>query len=204
MVELTATADSWLEEEAGGLGSQKELRIGKTSTYPMKRSLIRFSLAGKLPKGITIAGAELSVYQFGATAPTGTVEPNLDREIQVFRVNRSWTETGVTWMTTGTQEEWTEPYLGLNGEDADVTPQDTKLWMYADYGYKTFSLTALVQAWYAEPESNFGVLLRATNEQESGKDIQIRSREYGGSPAQRPTLRIFYQTKIIDPNNPTD
>jgi hypothetical protein len=115
---------------------------------------VRFNLPS-IPAGCVLDTATLRVYA-GSTSSS-------QRTLQVFRLNGSWTEGGVTWSnapaTTGT---------------AATTTSGT--------GYRQWSVASQVQAMYSSGSNN-GFLIRDANE-DADAEQQFYSREKGESPPQ--------------------
>jgi len=105
------TADDWILYSSGAnlnQGTNSDLDIRNTNT---DRAVVRFAIfaaeGGPVPNGATITSATLSLYKYNGP----------DAVIQATRLLRSWTETGVTWNTTGTGTAWTVPGAGGVGTD---------------------------------------------------------------------------------------
>jgi len=183
-IKADADADSWLEGNSNR-GKANLLILGKSGSYAHKRSVVRFNLSG-LPKGAKIAAARMRVFVAYWHDSKGGKDTPIDRTIAVHRMLRAWTEYGITTKNTGAggpHKYWQASYVALNDFDAAKAPAITALWTKGSGGWKDFDITQLVQAWADDPAKNFGVLLRATNETQTGREPRMHSREAGGGNA---------------------
>jgi hypothetical protein len=69
---------------------------------------------------------------------------------------------------------------------------------FGTYGWKTFDIKSMVEKWVSKPDSNFGVIMKATNEDADGCDVRMRSSEYSDTNY-RPYLEVTY-TSILARN----
>ena len=139
-----------------------------------------------------IASAILRVYFYAATKPSFVTEPGIDRVVEVHRVLIPWDEDEATKTVAQAGESWGTPWLGLDDTDAQSAPLTSTLWEIDDYGWKSFDVTSAAAAWYATPNQNHGLLLRATNEDDTGRDMRFYSREHGDAGL-RPQLVVVYE-----------
>ena len=130
------------------------------------RSLIRFSLSA-IPSGSTIINASLRLYQNGSYDFGGYT-----RQITTYRVTQAWSETSVTWDTApGHAEAYGSAVTG-HGSDA--------------FGWYSFPVTSLVQAWIDGTYANHGVMLRGPEHEANWRQFSTRE---GANP---PRLEISY------------
>ena len=110
---------------------------------------------------------------------------------EVYRLLRGWTETTATWNRPATGQTWAQ--AGAQGVGADryatlvaaTNVQATGRW-YA------FDVTAAVQAWLANPGSNYGLLLQAAAATNTPNfEERFASRE-ATDATKRPKLTIDY------------
>ena len=82
--------------------------------------------------------------------------------------------------------KWSKRYLSLDGVDANPNTLDTvifpptKPWLEMD-------ITEAARNW-KNGEPNYGVLIYTTNDDDDGRDIRFRSREYS---TDKPHLFVF-------------
>ena len=144
--------------------------------------LIQFDLPSFIPTTAHIVSAQLELYQ-----KTGAGSGN----VSVHRVTRSWTEgtkngsgtaDGATWKTTDGTNAWT-----TNGGDYEATPVSTSKVTAGSDVLVSWEITPLVQAWLADSNSNYGVLMK-TNDSLSHT---FGSKE-DATASKRPKLIITY------------
>ncbi len=190
-VTLTPVEDTWLEGTSNK-GGYDFLIVGKTSTYEKKRTLMRFDLSS-IPADANILSADLRIYYYVSTKPSGVVEPCIDRTIMVNKMLVPWVENQATKVKATYSKNWSANWVGVNDVDAEMIPLDAQNWTGCLYEWKTFSVTPAAQAWGSDPGSNYGVLIWATNEDEKGMDMRFYSREWNDSNF-RPQLVVVYVT----------
>jgi len=172
---LPAAGDTWLEN-SGNQGSHKYLIVGLHGTWPKKRSLIKFDLSG-LDSTKTIQSATMWVYYRYAHQASFLQEAGIDRVIAVHQVLVPWEENTASSSKATAISLWSESFCGINDVDAASMPEDSQLWLVAETKeWKSFDITALAQKWGDDPDTNFGVLLRAENESLKGRDMRMYSR----------------------------
>lgn len=156
---VTADRDARVGEGSGwsNFGTSTTLRV-RSQDVDDTRSLIGFPLP-TIPSGCDLAGATLRVN--ASASDTG-------RTIDAYRVNASWTETGVTWNN--------QP--ATTGSAASATSAT---------GWNEWEVTSHVQSMYSG--SNHGFLIRDANEDNSFARTQDYSSREGASP---PELVLTY------------
>ena len=134
-VSTTATAgaaadtyvDGALLAQGSTFGTATQLHV-RSDTLGSRRSLVRFALPSP-PSHCSVASATLRLNAASATS---------GRTLQAFRAAASWTETGVTWSN--------QP--GVTGTAATAA---------SGTGWRTWDVTAHVQAMYAGANNGFVV-----------------------------------------------
>ena len=96
-------------------------------------------------------------------------------------MKKSWNEAQATSTKRYNGANWSQQYLGLTGNDAgpDVIGTTT-VNTNRPAGFVEFDVTNAVRNW-RNGNSNYGVLLRATNENSEGRDIRFFSKSYSDS-----------------------
>ncbi len=191
-VQIEPQKDNTLFESATGdslsNGAGVYLFTGLTALDELRRGLVAFDVAGSVPPGATITDVSLTLYMSKTIAgPT---------PVSLHRVLADWGEgsadapgeegTGtaaaggdVTWVHTFSPFQfWLTP-----GGDFDPVPSATT--SVGGVGPYTWSaapqMLADVQAWHADPSSNFGwVLIGAETTLPSAKRFDTRE---GANPA---------------------
>jgi hypothetical protein len=164
---LTPIADAYIRSDTPTInyGSAPTLFVGTQFVTLTTRSLYRFDLSS-IPAGATIVSA---TFQSFATVfsplPTTTVD------IELVRVDATWSEMTVNWLTPLT-------YTGANNVlGVGLTPS-----------YYSWNVTSLVQTWVAGA-LNHGLAL--LNKNEAWLVYRgFNSKESGGPP---PRLLISYR-----------
>jgi len=177
------TGDTWLQN-ADYTSSQSASDMLRAGTYDggghVARSFLKFGDGNDDWAGKRIVSADLVLRNWYSGSCTGAA-------IRVSRILDPWSVTGI---------QWPGPTTG-SGQAADFAPA---------YGYTsacggadaTWDLTGMVQDWADGSFTNYGIRLKAVDEQSIYTWRKYRSSEYGGSV--RPKLSVTYDSY---PNNAT-
>jgi hypothetical protein len=168
-------------------GDQANVRVKNDNVI---QTLLRFDL-GSVPWDSTINQATLRVYAYDrANAATF--------DLEAYRLLRPWVESQATWERAALGDPW-----GMGGandttvdRDAEASASQTVAAMEA---WHELDLTDLVSEWVADPQSNHGVILRASGN--ISVIYYFASSEYQ-TVSQRPQLLIDYTAPEI-PTTPT-
>lgn len=171
--------DTYLKEEAPNTshGSEQNVHI-RESYNTHKRALMRFDLSS-IPRQATIVEARLALF-FVA------VYRGEAGEVGLYHLRRTWDEANATWISTGSGDSWSRPGCDDDLRDYDPAPfaeilfDDLNYYFYAD-------ITAAVRQWVAEPDNNYGFVIRGY----SSADLRLSSSE--DLEHQRPTLYVTYE-----------
>ncbi len=153
-----------------------------------QRSLIRFDIS-VIPAGAAVTQASLELYV--TYNRYGDYTKNL--EVKVYRLNRTWRESEVTWERAAVGASW-----GIGGADGIPsdrlgTPVLTKILRPADRTqHISLDITSAVQAWVDDPNSNQGLIFigsslpgQTTGYCFAASDVLLQ--------AQRPRLVVTYE-----------
>jgi hypothetical protein len=197
---LTAHKDNTLyQDTAGGLSNGAGTRFfcGVTNTARLRRGLLAFDVAARLPRCATVVAVEVVL--------TVRMTRSGSELIGLHRVDQAWGEAGsvagsgqggggvaqsgdVTWVHT---HHPANLWLVVGGDfDATASSSAAVGGLGAYTWPSTPRLVADVQAWLDHPEQNHGWLVRAT-ERGFGTAKAFATRE-DPTPADRPQLRIVY------------
>ncbi len=194
-VSVATSEDVWLEDTSNknGSGSTTGLIVGKTASYPKKRTIIKFNLAGSgIPATATVLNAQMKLYYYTAVRVGTTAW--VDRWLQAHQILVNWNQAQATRDNRLTGTPWNVQYVGLNDIDAKSTYESTVLFQSGQYPtWKVWDLTALTQKWVNGSATNYGVVLWATNEGTNGYDLRFRASEYA-TTSERPYLQVTYST----------
>lgn len=137
------------------------LRTGKDDDYGIRRSYIKFDIPDYLSSE-AILSAELRIRKYSGSTPTVTAN----------RVTSTWTSSTLTWNN--------KPNYQSGGSSLILTSND---WYKAD-------VTGIVHSWVNGVYSNYGFLLRDTNESSTSHWTTFYSSD-AASP-NKPELHISY------------
>jgi hypothetical protein len=136
--------------------------------YDYFRAYLQFNLSS-LPAGAVIVNAELKLYQFNNS---GTE----DFMISLYQVTESWVESTITWND--------RPDYISSPESTITATAGATTWL-------SWDITGLVQGWLDENISNYGMMLKDTDE--SSPNVSgCYSSEFISEPTLRPKLEITY------------
>jgi len=167
----TAGKDAYVSQfvAGGNLGSDTKMVVeGSPINYNMMRMYIQFDLSS-LPAGAVIESASLGLYYFDSGSAAGSVG--------VYKVTNDWNESLITWAN--------QPTFGSAAKSTVTVPAANT----SDFVF--WDITALVKGWYSSPATNYGVVLRDTDEStdEGGKGFYSSDCAVAN---QRPELIIHY------------
>ena len=173
--------------ESTNYGNQMNLALKNDNVYS---TLLRFDL-GSIPAGAVINRATLGVYAYYRNADQTMI-------MQAYRMLRPWTELEATWQRAAVDDPW-----GLPGANDTVIDRGASFWAATNVplvnSWYELDLTALVRAWLNDPQSNYGLALRA---QGSISVIYYFASAQHTTQALRPVLVIDYTAPLV-PLTPT-
>ncbi len=176
---LDVVQDVTLERSSTNFNYLEYLIVSKHPDYPNKRSLVQFE---NLPSDVSsskIKSAQMYlyyVYAHKASFRSITSVPFIPRYMQVHLVKKSWNETQTTSGRRDSSHLWSTAYLGLDGTDAEEVPEPgtVTIFPHRPKGFVEFNVTNAVKRW-REGLPNHGLVIRATNELDEGRDIRFAS-----------------------------
>jgi hypothetical protein len=136
--------------QSANLATQAGLIIRNDSTY---EGLLQFEMLS-IPAGAIINQATLRLYSYSR-------DSTVPMDVQVYALLRPWVDTQANWGQASTANPWALP--GANGllTDRSTDPAATRS-VLSSSGWYTFEVTALVRGWIANPQLNYGMLLRGS------------------------------------------
>jgi len=175
-----------------------------TYTWPSQQVanaiLMKFDLSS-VPAGATIQSATLKLSLISSDTTTDSTYTITANKI----LNKNPVITGATGYTSDGTTPWTPNACcsqNIPLAQADIsTPYDTEV-IDKTTGYKTWTITSLVQEWLASPSTNFGVLLNSDASKAADRWRYFASTKNTDSTLW-PYLQINYTGGTVDSTPPT-
>lgn len=202
---LSPTADALIYLDGfgdTGNGSGEYFHIGKTISSELRRSLLRFDIAGSIPAGATIESASLRLYC------SRTLAASFPASLHALAAD--WGEgpsnpTGnegapaaaapgdVTWVFRFYEPGFSGPrWTNLGGDFAPTPSATTSVGGEGQfYTWSSAQMAADCQAWLDAPSGDFGWILLGA-EGVAGRTSKRFDSRTNPSTATRPTLTIEY------------
>ena len=161
------------------------VEIGRTAGIGVRRALFDFDVSSIAP-GSSVHDATLRLY-------TGTVTTGATQTANLHEVVRPWARTATTWNTVRPGLSWNLPGLRVGGSNFDARGEvvaredlDPVTGSYQEFE----DVGPLVRGWVADPDANFGMLVKKADE---GPEGLYR---YGSADhpevAKRPRLFVYW------------
>ena len=142
-------------------GSDEFIRVGSTSATKKNRTFVKLNTLPTLPDASVIVDATLNLRQVKHQNNWLDFTGNCDSiKIAVREVTSSWAENTLTWNNQPSVSSTVIDYR-------TVTPADTAATSGAMY---YFNITSLMQKWYNDSASNYGVAVYPVTEQTTSSD----------------------------------
>ncbi len=207
---LTPSADTTLLQDypANNFGDNEYFNSGTTQNFKTNRALLKFNVTAAVPRGAKITGATLTLAVVGTP-----VDGNTPSNFLLHRMLREWgegnkrghppqqsglgqpaTTNEATWQDrfAFTTNAWAAPGAAPGLDFATNISAETYVYgiEFSPYTFvSTALITADVQAWLNQPESNFGWLLRSQAETSDFSARRFASRE---DTNRSPVLAVDY------------
>ena len=183
---LKVVKDVALERSNSNFNWLQYLMVSKHPQYNNKRSLVQFqSLPSSCPVS-KIKSAKMYLYyvhSHKASWHSIRYSPFIPRYMHVHLVKKYWSESQATTSKRYSGANWSTHWLGLDDTDAEAIPQDwnpVTIFPVRPRGFVEFDITPAVIKWRSGVP-NHGLVIRATNELELGRDVRFYSNAYGDS-----------------------
>jgi hypothetical protein len=198
VVTLTADRDNTLFQDATGSlsnGAGPAVFAGRNSQSLLRRTLVRFDVAGSIPSGATISNVVLTLH-------VSNVSDVTPRIFTIHRVQRDWGEGtststggGGAPATTGDATWLCSFYPGIpwtqaGGDFEPIADASQLLGDVGSYSWSAPPMVSDVQAWRNGVVANCGWIILG-DETAEGTARRFDSRE-STDPANRPTLTVTY------------
>jgi hypothetical protein len=173
-----------------------------TATISIRRGLVAFDIAGSVPAGATITGATLTLRD--------VMGLNGDPTVELHRVTKDWGEGAsfqnggmgaaaengdATWLYTffnkanpTSSTAWTNPGGDFSSTVSATAVVSDDLGAFQFFSWSSAQMVADVQGWLNNPSTNFGWLLKHTDETIG----QTAKRLNSGESAFPPVLTLTY------------
>jgi hypothetical protein len=143
--------------------------LGNLSVSIIVRAHLQFDIS-ILPTDAVIVNADLKLYQYQTIGTEGFV-------IGLHQVTESWEENMITWN---------------NQPDYLPSPESTITVTVGALTWLSWDITDLLQGWLDGSITNYGVVLKDTDEPLGDTFIRCYSSDYPANPTLRPKLEITY------------
>jgi len=177
--------DSWYPDTNYGPVWSAVVRSGG-----VKRPVIRFDLS-TIPAGATVSNATLELFSDNTYGSAGT-----PLTVAAHVLRRLWQENQATWHQAAGGQNW-----GTPGADNIVSDRSDVVVAAATVSalgtWYTWDVTAAVQGWVADRNSNKGLILIGSSDQTT--EFRFFSSEYGSTNTFRPKLTISYEAAAQSP-----
>jgi hypothetical protein len=158
-----------------------EIRDWSGGTAEKMNVLISFDVSS-LPSTATVTSAKLTLYNIRQRGQSGDV-PVLGKVTSAWNNQSTWNMGVPTTVASGV----TCPAVAGYQEDPATPPPSSE-------AYVITGLAALVTAWRASPQTNYGIMLSCTTD----LNFRFASSEYS-TVAVRPALEVTYTTPNMTP-----
>lgn len=193
-VKLAPTGDTFLNLNAVNSSAGAVLALYTWPTNQVANAIVMTFDLASIPAGSTIVSATLSLNLTEAGADGGVEAPTYT--VTAHRiVNKKPVVTLATGFTYDGVNAWTANACCQGGvplAQADISaPVDTK-GVDKVLGFKTWDVTAIVQSWWANPTTNFGLLVNSDPTKAGGNHRYFSSSE-DPIVGNRPSMTVVYR-----------
>ena len=150
-------------------GNNQYFSLGNLSVSIIVRAHLQFDVS-ILPTDAVIVNADLKLYQYQTIGTEGFV-------IGLHQVTESWEENMITWN---------------NQPDYLPSPESTITVTVGALTWLSWDITSLLQGWLDGSITNYGVVLKDTDEPLGDTFIRCYSSDYPANPTLCPKLEITY------------
>ncbi len=134
----------------------------------IERTYIQFDLS-TVPAGAVVDDADLKLYQYNSVGSGSFI-------VGLYQVISGWEESNVTWS---------------NQPDSSTEAEASRN-IYTSTTWRNWDIDDLVKSWLDGSITNYGMLLKATNEASINMKAAFRTSDYTIDTTKRPKLEIDY------------
>ena len=197
---LTSVADTSIQVGSpdSNFGTDAWMPAGDTRNNDVRRVLIAFDLAGKIPSGATISSASLKLVVTKEPL-TGAVSSTFD----LRRLLKPWGEFTATWNSASTGVAWEQ--AGATGASDSASSASSSVFVSGPAAYvfpSTPDMVADVQAAVDGSSPSFGWLLMSESEGTPKTARQFGTHDDTSTPENAPVLTVTYTA--VTPPPPTN
>jgi len=164
-------ADSYSSDTNNG--NREYICIGNFPGPLMARGYLQLDLSS-LPADAVILSADLKLYQYFTFGTQDFI-------IGIHRITDNWDENTITWN---------------NQPDYHPMSESTSFITVAEITWLSWDITSLLQGWLDGNITNYGVVLKDSDEALGDTYIMCYSSDYPDDPTLRPKVEITYLTPI--------
>jgi len=139
------------------------------SASTIVRTYVKFDLSS-IPTDVRVTDADLKLYQYSANGTDNFV-------IGLYKITNDWDESTIDWDPQPT-----------SSTDAEITIDITA----AAITWKSWDIDTLVQGWLEGTITNYGMVLKDTDESSVNTIAYFYTSDYTTDTTQRPKLEIDY------------
>ena len=191
---LSPTADTWIKIDSTNYSTDTMLGV---YTWPSNKianaTLMKFDLSS-IPAGSVISAATLNVYVIGYDS-TGDLTYTVPVQ-QIVNHNPDLSRaTGTTYDGTN---RWTANgccFGNVPMAQADINAAVDGPQVDRTLGFKQWNVTSIVQGWFSNPSTNFGLLLNSDPSKAGDHWRYFASSRYSDATA-RPYLTVTYTPPV--------
>jgi hypothetical protein len=209
IVSIIPSLDNSIFSESSNSNALGDLFAGRNSqaSLQIRRALLQFDIAGSVPAGATINSVSLGLFQLGRGGGSTVESFQLQPLLASWGEGTSLASGGGGIAATSGDATWNHRFFSttswsasggdfgpISGTGTIGTGIDTQYTFASQPG-----LVADVQSWLDSPTSNFGWILRASNES-TPSNARVFASSENVDASLRPTLLIDY-TAVPEPGS---
>lgn len=171
-VEKSDVSDTFVytnQNTANERGDYDVINVGKRTSGLITRGFIKFNLPSKISENDSIVKARLFLTHYDNNSTVAGTQ------IDVHALTKSFTELGTFWNNQPSHSSIITDYTFVKTAGLSFTDTNNNV-----YTYDSYDLTALVGNWQRNPKTNYGIMLKLHDENEtlsSNKQVFYHSKD---------------------------